>query len=239
MGRIFIHDLEIIFILIDLKYCSDLFQMKVLFFDFDFYAMASIDDDLARATSQRLSMGSSVVEDCKNVSYTLPNKLHPSLYNNSLGDVSMMSNNKNNNNNNNNNSNNKGNEKREHSHHKLTVDVGVPGFPDFPDCWQGISSAAAIQSKVVDTAMHHADKKHSKKCTKTKRQIKRQQQRQIVRKAVNTSGIPKSNQGKVIKNILRNERRLRRIEKVVRLQERRRRKRDMGALCKGMASVTC
>ena len=200
--------------------------------------MASIDDDLARATSQRLSMGSSVVEDCKNVSYILPNKLHPSLYNNSLGDVSMMSNK--NNNNNNNNNNNKGNEKREHSRHKLRVDVGVPGFPDFPDCWQGISSsAAAVQRKGVDTAMHHADKKHSKKCTKTKRQIKRQQQRRIVRKAVNTSGIPKSNQGKVIKNILRNERRLRRIEKVVRLQERRRRKRDLGALCKGMASVTC
>lgn len=195
--------------------------------------MASIDDDLARATSQRLSMGSSVVEDCKNVSYILPNKLHPSLYNNSLGDVSMMSNK------NNNNNNNTGNEKREHLRHKMRVDVGVPGFPDFPDCWQGTSSSAAIQRKDVDTAMRHADKKHSKKCTKTKRQIKRQQQRRIVRKAVNTSGIPKSNQGKVLKNILRNERRLRRIEKVVRLQERRRRKRDIGALCKGMASVTC
>ena len=179
--------------------------------------MASIDDDLAQATSQRLSMGSSVVEDCKNVSCVLPSKLHPSLYNNSLGDVSMMLLPPLNNNINNSKGN---NEKREQLRQKLKVDVGVPGFPDFPGCWQGTSSAAS-QRKGGDTTMHHADKKHSKKCIKTKRQIKRQQQRQIVRKAVNTSGIPKSNQGKVIKNILRNERRLRRIERVVKLQERR------------------
>jgi hypothetical protein len=45
--------------------------------------------------------------------------------------------------------------------------------------------------------------------------------------------------GKELKRRLKDQRRLKRIEMVVKLQEKRRRKRAMGDICSGMASIKC
>ncbi|KAL9182078.1 hypothetical protein ACHAXT_012421 [Thalassiosira profunda] len=165
----------------------------------------SVDDDLARATSQSLSMGSSVVTSIQTAACVLPRKLHPALYCNSLGDVAM-------------------------TQSGSVSGGGVPGFPDFPDCWQAESSAD--RSPARDASM---GKKHCRKW-KANAAAKRKQRR-LVRKAVNT--VPSSGAGKEIKRKLKEERRLRRSGKVKQLQERRRRKREMGSICQGLASMKC
>ena len=79
---------------------------------------------------------------------------------------------------------------------------------------------------------------------------RRQQQRRMVRKAVNvpygsSSASRTGNNpggvgaGKELKRRLKDQRRLKRIEMVVKLQEKRRRKREMGDICRGMASIKC
>ena len=166
----------------------------------------SVDEDLARAASQSLSMGSSVVTSLQTAACVLPRKLHPALYCNSLGDVAM-------------------------SQSGSVSGGGVPGFPDFPDCWQAESSAD--RSPVKDASM---GKKHCRKW-KANAAAKRKQRR-LVRKAVNNV-VPSSGAGKEIKRKLKEERRLRRSGKVKQLQERRRRKREMGSICQGLASMKC
>eukprot|EP00571_Detonula_confervacea_P014406 CAMPEP_0172303790 /NCGR_PEP_ID=MMETSP1058-20130122/5307_1 /TAXON_ID=83371 /ORGANISM="Detonula confervacea, Strain CCMP 353" /LENGTH=180 /DNA_ID=CAMNT_0013014771 /DNA_START=77 /DNA_END=619 /DNA_ORIENTATION=+ len=180
--------------------------------------MTSVDEDLARVTSQSLSMGSSVVTNLESSSCVLPRKLHPSLYNNSMSDVSMTMSQQCKNTKNDNNSSSCG---------------GTPGFPDFPDCWQGETCGER------DNSMRDCADKNRGQKWKTNPRSKRQQQRQLVRKAVNINGTKPAGTGKKIKKRLRDERRMRRIEKVVKLQERRRRKRDMGNICQGLASIKC
>lgn len=197
---------------------------------------SSVDDDLANVTSKSLTMGPSIVAHLEYSSSVLPRKLHHGLYTNSLSDVSMMSvcNNTNINNG------------RSMVSNKNICRGPPPGFPDFPDCWQGETSSARRQHNIDDSiVMHLADKKRSgqNKCTTSKAKSKRQQRR-LKRNAVNTYGITKRpaaavGAGKTIKKRLRDERRVRRIEKVNKLQKQRRRKRDMGNLCRGLASIKC
>ena len=170
-------------------------------------------------------MGPSIVAHIKNSSSMLPRKLHHGLYTNSLSDVSMMSvcNNTNINNG------------RSMVSNKNICRGPPPGFPDFPDCWQGETSSARRQHNIDDSiVMHLADKKRSgqNKCTTSKAKSKRQQRR-LKRNAVNVGA------AKTIKKRLRDERPVRRIEKVDKLQKQRRRKRDMGNLCRGLASIKC
>eukprot|EP00578_Thalassiosira_sp_NH16_P018081 CAMPEP_0181109998 /NCGR_PEP_ID=MMETSP1071-20121207/18481_1 /TAXON_ID=35127 /ORGANISM="Thalassiosira sp., Strain NH16" /LENGTH=190 /DNA_ID=CAMNT_0023193743 /DNA_START=58 /DNA_END=630 /DNA_ORIENTATION=+ len=190
--------------------------------------MTSVDEDLARFTSKSLSMGSSLIRHIDSSSCVLPRKLHPSLYNSSLKDVYMGSGQKCNN----------GNHGDGGAPNRtFTSGGGVPGFPDFPDCWQG---GEISEGRRNDVQMGRADKKRMQKWrAKTNARLNRQHQQRLVRKAVNTSGINKRavGNGKEIKKGLRDERRMRRIEKIVKLQERRRRKREMGDICRSLASI--
>ena len=189
---------------------------------------ASIDNDLVE-TTKRLSMGASIVTNLDSSICVLPmKKLHPGLYNSSLSDISM-GNQRHGDANKNNIKNNVINE----------CTIGVPGFPDFPDCWQGETS----QRNKGDISMSYADKKHKNKCATTSKAKIKRQRRRIVRSAVNI--IPKKYTsdkgctGKTIKKRNRDQRKMRRIEKVAQLQNRRRRKREMGFLCKGLSSIKC
>lgn len=186
---------------------------------------ASIDNDLVE-TTKRLSVGASIVTNLDSSNCKLPMKLHPALYNSSLSDISMSTQRHDTNNNNNKNNDNR-------------CTIGVPGFPEFPDCWQGETSQRRNKG---DISMSYADEKHKKCATTSKAKIKRQRRR-IIRSAVNI--IPKqytSNTGctgKTIKKRNRDQRKMRRIEKVAQLQNRRRRKREMGLLCKSLSSIKC
>lgn len=194
-------------------------------------AAVSLDEELANATDASLTMGSSVItkQHLDNSQYVLPpqNKLHPNLYNNSMRDISMDSliicdSDE---------PNNSGNQQQ-----VSLSSSGVPGFPDFPMCWTGESSAERKNNT-------------SSKSTRCKSPAKmKRQQRKLARKAVNVpygSSFYNTQQGNgkgagnAIKKKSRDERQLRRIEKVVKMQERRRRKRDMGDICRGLASIKC
>ncbi|KAL3786005.1 hypothetical protein ACHAWO_012203 [Cyclotella atomus] len=97
---------------------------------------------------------------------------------------------------------------------------GVPGFPDFPDMWTGESSSKF--------------KQHKSPCCTPKR-------KKVVRKAVNTpfgsTTVSRISISKTIKLKKRAERKLHRLEKCIRLNEKRRRKKDMGDLCRSMAGM--
>ena len=99
-----------------------------------------------------------------------------------------------------------------------TTSEGVPGFPDFPDIWMGESS-------------HKRNKKSPYKKQKSKHRI--------VRKAVNApfGSTSRRSLTKELKLRARAERKLHRLEKCIKLKDRRRRKRDMGDLCKGIAGM--
>ncbi|KAL7524210.1 hypothetical protein ACHAWF_000863 [Thalassiosira exigua] len=169
-------------------------------------------------------MGSSIVTDIVEPCCVLPHRLHPGLYNNSLGDISMaqpcsgndcngaISNDM---------------EEKKHS------SSGVPGFPDFPDFWQGETTSDRKQRNGPGDKIR-GQKWRTKKAARAKRQ-----QMRIIRKAVNISGTRASGTGKQIKKKKRNERRARRIERVANLQDRRKRKKDMGEICRGLASIGC
>lgn len=183
------------------------------------HTMASVDDDLAWTTSQRLSLGSSIVSDLDLTPCVLPRKLHPGLYNNSMNDVSMR-------------------QQRDSSPNENDVRIetitngeGVPGFPDFPDCWQGETSSERIKNIGINRGRKWKTPTDSQR-----------HQRRLFRRAVNTVGIAKPAavcKAKEIKKRLREKRRTRRMEKVEKLRERRRRKSDMGAICRGVESIIC
>ena len=200
--------------------------------------LVSVDDELARATSTSLTMGPAVIDSPCWYSFALPKKLHPGLYTSTLRDAPMPS----------------AGSGSEGSMYKFgnsgkKQGGGVPGFPDFPDFWQGETSAehntknTALKQRQEDrdpTVLKAAPRVPAK----TTARIKRHQKR-MVRKAVNptyvstykkTGGI---GAGRELKRRLRDQRRVRRIEMVVKLQERRRRKREMGEICRGMASIKC
>jgi len=177
---------------------------------------SSVDDDLAQVMSQRLSMGSSIVADLQSSSSVLPRKLHPNLYINSMRDISMTTSQQD-------------CKSTIHNNYSSSCE-GIPGFPDFPDCWQGETSG---QRKNI-RSMSHADKNRGQKWKNTNAKSKR-----LIRKAVNMNGNKAAGAGKEVKKRLRDERRMRRIEKIATLQERRRRKIDMGKICQGLASINC
>ena len=216
--------------------------------------MASIDEELARATSHGLSMGAVILNDLQRTSCVLPSKRHHALYNNNpllVGDISMAMSRHctiGDNNSSNSNHNHTKNIGLHYQHqHSSNSGGGVPCFPDFPEVWQGESSSTKEQKNRnksnTDQRMSNANKKHNgpnwKKSTAAK---SKRQQRRLIRKAVNVVGTTTKAFGMVGKDVKkrqRDERRLRRIEKVVKLQQRRRRKRDMGDICRGLASIRC
>mmetsp|Transcript_29581 Transcript_29581/g.65161 ORF Transcript_29581/g.65161 Transcript_29581/m.65161 type:complete len:213 (-) Transcript_29581:75-713(-) len=191
----------------------------------------SVDDALAQATSKSLTMGPSTV-DRPWYAFALPKKLHPGLYTSTLGDAPMTTTG----------SSSAENRKKYGNGDKSTG--GVPGFPEFPDFWQGESSAERKNNKGrqdSDASLSTAERRGT---AKTTARIRRRQKR-MVRKAVNpTHGSATRTPGgmgagRELKRRLRDQRRLRRIEMVVKLQEKRRRKNEMREVCRGMASIKC
>ena len=186
---------------------------------------ASVDKDLASATSRRLSLGTSIVADLIELtSCVLPRKLYPGLYNNSMNDVSMRQQRL-------------GGSPDENKYNMdSTSGEGVPGFPDFPDCWQGETSIERIKNNESGRGGH--------RWKTTGNQSRHQQRKRLLRQAVNTHGISKTtaaaaSKGKEIKKRLREKRRIRRLEEAAKLRERRRRKSDIGAICRGLESIRC
>jgi hypothetical protein len=163
---------------------------------------ASLDEELARATSI-LTVGPSPITELSS-SFIMPplHKLHPNLYSNSLKDISM--------------------DVKSSSVDALQTDEGVPGFPDFPSSWMGESS--------------YNQKQRNKKspCKKPK------SKQRMIRKAVNTpfgSASVTSTSSKIMKLRARAERKLHRLEKCIKLKEKRRKKKDMRDLCKGITGM--
>ena len=203
----------------------------------DMSSSSSVDDDLAKATNENLSMGTSIVKDMDNISFVLPprHKLHLGLYINTAmaspetkSTTSVTTNTLN-------------------CHlasmqlgGENAVNGGVPGFPDFPDCWAGgqpSTPKASNRNSTRQTNKFSNSKGKQKRC-----------HRRIRRTAVNipfgsasTSSFSRAavslSPGRDMKKCARDERKLRRIAKVVQLKERRRRKKDMGDICRGMAAI--
>mmetsp|Transcript_25627 Transcript_25627/g.51394 ORF Transcript_25627/g.51394 Transcript_25627/m.51394 type:complete len:228 (+) Transcript_25627:59-742(+) len=203
----------------------------------DMSSSSSVDDDLAKATNESLSMGTSIVKDMDNISFVLPprHKLHLGLYINTAmaspetkSTTSVTTNTLN-------------------CHlasmqlgGENTINGGVPGFPDFPDCWAGgqpSTPKASNRNSTRQTNKFSNSKGKQKRC-----------HRRIRRTAVNipfesasSSSFSRAavslSPGRDMKKCARDERKLRRIAKVVQLKERRRRKKDMGDICRGMAAI--
>lgn len=259
---------------------------------------ASIDDELAKATNESLSMGSSIVTDIDNVSFIFPprHKLHPGLYvtnrgvavttdggkNNPKADIidnddatavvtssllnchlasmqlyhttvinnhdsttattqnnSIYSNNMMIKTTNDNNDNSEVDKTR-----TTGCRSGVPGFPDFPDCWDGIEppSTPKMSNRKNNKQNSHHDVRNNKKGKQTRCCHRRKIHRSAVNAPFGSSAasatiVSRSNTGKEMKRNARDERKLRRIAKVTQLKERRRRKKDMGDICRGMAAI--
>lgn len=198
-----------------------------------------VDEDLAFATSQRLSLGPSIVTDLIELaSCVLPRKLYPGLYDNSMNDTSMSKQQR------------PGGGTSPDDENKecnmvdsaTSGEEGVPGFPDFPDCWQGETSIERIKNNDGSGGRGGGD--HKWKTTGNQSRHRVQRKSLLRRQAVNTYGIPKiataaKRKGKEIKKHLREKRRIRRLEVVAKLHERRGRKSDMGSICRGLESIGC
>jgi hypothetical protein len=204
----------------------------------------AVDDDeidsLARLTSQGLSMGPSNVTNLEDTCVMIQSKLlHPGLYECSLRDIFM--------------------EKAAarssscaaaaaaaktppalHSYRNrngVVREKGVPGFPEFPDLWIG-DVTSAFRHVNVRGGFEQSTTKHLKSSRRG------QKYQQLQRKAVNVYGIKSALSAmaigsKAIKKAKRDERKCRRIEKNAQLKERRRRKIDMGEICRGMGLIKC
>jgi len=208
----------------------------------------SIDDDLAKATNESLSMGTSIVKDMKNISFVLPprHKLHLGLYINTAASPEAVTN------------------KSPKCHVESmqlsgenTVNggcggVGVPGFPDFPDFWNGSTGHRQRQPSTPRASNQKSNQQTNKFSSSNRNKGKEKRvHRRIRRTAVNipfgSSSSPlravlmsqssSSSPSRDMKKRARDERKLRRIAKVVQLKERRRRKRDMGDICRGVAAI--
>jgi len=191
---------------------------------------SSVDEDLAFATSRRLSLGPSIVVDLVELtSCVLPRKLYPGLYDNSMNDASMSKQQRLGG----------GSPDDENKYNivaSTTSGEGVPGFPDFPDCWQGETSIERIKNG-------GSVRGGGRKWKTTGNQSRCKQRTRLVRQAVNTHGISKTaaakRKGKEIKKHLREKRRIRKLEQVAKLHERRGRKCGIGAICRGLESIGC
>jgi len=204
---------------------------------------SSIDDDLAKATNESLSMGTSIVKDMNNISFVLPprNKLHLDLYINTAASperkstaTSVTIN-----------SPNCHVESMQLSGENTVNGGGVPGFPDFPDFWNG-SSGNHQQPSTPKASNKKSNNQMNKFSSNRNKSKEKRCHRRIRRTAVNIpfGSSPSSSRAVVsrspardMKKCARDERKLRRIAKVVQLKERRRRKRDMGDICRGVAAI--
>ena len=223
-----------------------------------------IDEELARAATASLSMGPATV-DGPWYNFALPKKLHMGLYSNTLGDASMAAPSENDNNGKNacgsgvpgfpdfpdfwvagepsakakdGNDNVKNANQAHTTKNKQAQRKGTPPSADaaIDDelCKKVSSLFAQAKARGKDRAISNSKRR----------------QRRIVRKAVNVPYGASSRTGtkanpcglgagKELKRRLRDQRRLKRIEMVVKLQEKRRRKREMGDICRSMASISC
>ena len=209
----------------------------------DSSSSSSIDDELAKVTNESLSMGTSIVKNMDNISFVLPprHKLHFGLYINTSTSPEI------------NKSSSVTATANSLKYHLESMQLGeentangsdgVPGFPDFPACWNGgtpsTPKASNRNSNNRQTNKFSTSKSNQKRC-----------HRRIRRTAVNIPfGSSSSSStttraaavslspGRAMKKCARNERKLRRIAKVVQLKERRRRKKDIGDICRGMAAI--
>lgn len=207
---------------------------------------SNIDDELAKVTNECLSMGAAIVKDIDNISFVLPprHNRHLGLYINTAVDTtdavtnsllgcrlaSII-------------------EQKPQTPSSISVittdssnNKGVPGFPDFPDFWEGGPSTPIASNRQSNNNSRQSNKFNNSNNSKAKQ--KRCHRRMIRRTAVNFFG---SNRAAAavslspgrdnMKRCARDERKLRRVVKVVQLKERRRRKRDMGDICRGMAAI--
>ena len=203
-----------------------------------------IDNDLARLTSQGLSMGPSIVSTLEDSFVLLSSKLlHPGLYekcsrreDDSMGCKATTDSSSS--------SAAAATQSAQSSTDRAEVgERGVPGFPDFPDTWVGAPSSARRQISGICVAFKRITILNSKSTPPpTSRRCKASQRLQ--RRAVNMYGIKSSlttlaRSSKAIKNAKRDERKVRRIEKIAQLRERRRRKMDMREICRGMGLIKC
>ena len=216
---------------------------------------SSIDEELARAATTSLSMGPATV-DGPWYGFALPRKLHMGLYSNTLGDASMSAGER---------STGDGSggvpgfpdfpdfwvattsakegnanvKKKAHT----TKKKQAPRRRTKPSADDTIDDE--LCKKVSSLFAHAKVRGKNQTISNSKRR-----QRRIVRKAVNipygssshtgTNANPCGlGAGKELKRRLRDQRRLKRIEMVVKLQEKRRMKREMGDICRSMASISC
>jgi hypothetical protein len=198
---------------------------------------SSVDEDLAWATSVGLSLdSSSIVVNIDEATRVLPRELHPRLYDDSIKDVTMMMEEQlsvvNS-------ASNVGRGDRSRHASKTGGDGGVPGFPDFPDCWQGEASSTTRcrgGRGGTDMTANRGTSRHARS------------RRSIPRRAVNKFGIvagkslaaaAAAKRGNEIKIRLREERKTSRMDRDAKLRERRRRRSDMGIICRGLENVKC
>ena len=189
--------------------------------------------------------------------FALPKKLHMGLYSNTLGDATMSANSGNDNGSGgvpgfpdfpdfwvgqssakDGSANNNKNSKQAH-----TTKKQAPRRRASPSADAAIDDE--LCKKVSSLFAHAKARGKDRTISNSKRR-----QRRIVRKAVNVPYGSSSHTGtkanpcglgagKELKRRLRDQRRLKRIEMVVKLQEKRRRKREMGDICRSMASISC
>lgn len=207
---------------------------------------SSIDDDLAKATNESLSMGTSIIKDMKNISFVLPprHKLHLGLYINTAASPEGTSTS----------TTNTFNSPTCHVESMQLSEensvngsgVGVPGFPDFPDCWNGSPSGHKHQPSTPRASNKKSNQQTNKFSSNRSKCKEKRCHRRIRRTPVNIHFGSSSSQLKAVlskspskdmKKSARDERKMRRIAKAVQLKERRRRKRDMGDICRGVAAI--
>jgi hypothetical protein len=102
------------------------------------------DDDLAKAASTSLWIGSQEVVVLSSANFQEPTKKHPGLYSATISDTTMG-----------------------------TSSMGVPGFPDFPDCWMGESSSSDAATRTQATTTTGITAKGKRAQRKQKRIVRK------------------------------------------------------------------
>lgn len=186
------------------------------------------DDDLAEFVSKSLNIGENEISKLDMTSYKLPTKTHSGLYCNTLLDCSM-----------------KKNEDRPRSPPPLGK-KGVPGFPDFPTFWEGEEGGARTkdssnenqqswkeaivqyQQKHKMSRCRHRRRTRNKHCSSTTRKI--------IRKSVNHQHI---SAGKLHKISLKEERRKKKLNTILKMAKKKQLRSDMSSLNKALSSLKC
>lgn len=170
------------------------------------------DEELARAVSSALNLGPSEVTKSNHENYTLPKDSHKGLYDSTIGDCHMensLCSNK--------------------SYLSSKVEDGVPGFPDFPCFWAGETGGAKLRKKL-------RKQMNSAKARRAERRLNK-----IARSAVNLYGTRSEavTIAKTVKRIhkktMKNKKKLKRDMAKAKLERKRKNKKDMNELSKGLA----